>query len=252
MSHLRAIISHGKRVKRTSALSGMKGVCLAELLIGLAAGVIVLATALETFSIVRQHVARQQHDLVHQQDLRLGLAVFEQEARLATAESIVIANPDEFQFRANIHAQRTTTTGDIVQGQSVLAVQDGSGWGEGKSVAICGLRGCELHRLARAGQRTFLTLAEPVQSAFPAGASVEVRNHVVYYTRHDERGLLRLMRMVDGGAGTLVGGLDNARFAYRDDRGRATFEPSQVKRVVVEIESNRSTRHAVREVSLRS
>ncbi|OQW37150.1 MAG: hypothetical protein A4E20_05665 [Nitrospira sp. SG-bin2] len=230
----------------------MNGVCLAELLIGLAAGVIVLATALETFSIVRQHVARQQRDLTHQQDLRLGLAVFEQEARLATAESIVIANPDEFQFRANINAQRTTTTGGIVQGQSVLAVQDGSGWGEGKSVAICGLRGCELHRLARAGQRTFLTLAEPVQTAFPAGASVEVRNHVVYYTRRDERGLLRLMRMVDGGAGTLVGGLDNARFAYRDDRGRTTFEPSQVKRVVVKIESNRSTRHAVREVSLRS
>ena len=252
MRRLQATESHEYCAKRTSALSGMNGVCLAELLIGLAAGVIVLATALETFSIVRQHVARQQRDLAHQQDLRLGLAVFEQEARLATAESIVIANPDEFQFRANINAQRTTTTGDIAQGQSVLAVHDGSGWGEGKAVAICGLRACELHRLVRPGQRTFLTLAEPVQSAFPTGASVEVRNHVVYYTKHDEQGLLRLMRMVDGGAGTLVGGLDNARFAYRDDRGRATSEPSQVKRVVVEIESNRSTHHAVREVSLRS
>lgn len=252
MSHHRAITSHGKRVKRTSALSGMNGVCLAELLIGLAAGVIVLATALETFNIVRQHVTKQQRDLAYQQDLRLGLAVFEQEARLATTESIVIANPDEFQFRANINAQRTTTTGDVAQGQSVLAVQDGSGWGDGKAVAICGLRACELHQLARAGQRTLLTLAEPVQSAFPTGASVEVRNHVVYYTKRDERGLLRLMRMVDGGAGTLVGGLENARFAYRDDRGRATSEPSQVKRVVVEIESNRATHHVVREVSLRS
>jgi len=252
MRQLRATVSHGKRVKRTSALSGMNGVCLAEMLIALAAGVIVLATALETFSIVRQHVTKQQRDLAHQQDLRLGMAVFEQEARLATAESIVIANPDEFQFRANINAQRTTTTGDIAQGQSVLVVQDGSGWGEGKAVTVCGLGACELHRLARAGQRTLLTLAEPVQSAFPTGASVEVRNHVVYYIKHDERGLLRLMRMVDGGAGTLVGGLENARFAYRDDRGRATSEPSQVKRVVVELESNRSTHHAVREVSLRS
>lgn len=252
MSHLPAITSHGKRVRSSSALSGMNGVCLAELLISLAAGVIVLATALETFNIVRQHVAKQHRDLAYQQDLRLGLAVFEQEARLATAESIVIANPDEFQFRANINAQRTTTTGDVAQGQSVVAVQDGSGWGEGKAVAICGLRACELHRLARAGQRTLLTLAEPVQSAFPTGASVEVRNQVVYYTRHDERGLLRLMRMVDGGAGTLVGGLENARFAYRDNRGRATSEPSQVKRVVVEIGSDRSTHHVVREVSLRS
>ena len=252
MNQLRATVSHGQRAKRTSALSGMNGACLAELLIGLAAGVIVLGTALETFNIVRQHVARQQRELAYQQDLRLGLAVFEQEARLATAESIVIANSEEFQFRANINAQRTTTTGDVAQGQSVLVVQDGSGWGEGKSVAICGLRMCELHRLARAGQRTLLTLAEPVQSAFPTGASVEVRNYVAYYTKHDEQGLLRLMRMVDGGAGTLVGGLEHARFAYRDDRGRATSEPSQVKRVVVEIESHRSTHHAVREVSLRS
>jgi hypothetical protein len=252
MSQLRATVSDKQCARRTSALSGMNGSCLPELLIGLAAGVIVLATVLEIFSIVRLHVARQQRDLAHQQDLRLGLAVFEQEARLATAESIIIANSDEFQFRANINAQRTTTIGDIAQGQSVLAVQDGSGWGEGKSVAICGLRTCELHRLARAGQRTLLTLAEPLQSAFPTGASVEVRNHVVYYTKHDEQGLLRLMRMVDGGAGTLVGGLDNARFAYRDDRGRATSEPSRVKRVAVEIESNRSTHHAVREVSLRS
>lgn len=252
MSQLRAILSHGKCVKRASALSGMNGVCLAELLIGLAAGIIVLATALEIFSIVRQHVTTQQRDLAHQQDLRLGLAVFEQEARLATAESVVVANPDAFHFIANINAQRTTTTGGVVQGQSVLAVQDGSGWGEGKTVSVCGLRACELHRLARAGQRTLLTLAEPVQSAFPTGASVEVRNHVMYYTRHDEQGLLRLMRMVDGGAGTLVGGLENARFAYRDDRGGATSEPSQVKRVVVEIESNRSSHHVVREVSLRS
>jgi hypothetical protein len=230
----------------------MSGVCLIELLVGLAAGVIVLAATLETFNVVHRHITKQQRDLAYQQDLRLGLAVFEQEARLATAESIVTANSDEFQFLANINAQRTTITSDIAQGQSVLAVQDGSGWGEGKAVAVCGPRACELHRLARAGQRTLLTLAEPIKSAFPAGASIEVRNHVLYYTKHDERGLLRLMRMVDGGAGTLVGGLESARFAYRDDRGRATSEPSHVKRVVVEIESSRSTHHAVREVSLRS
>lgn len=252
MSRRRAIASHGKCVRRDSECSGMNGVCLAELLIGVAAGVIVLATVLETFNVVRQHVTRQQRDLVYQQDLRLGLAVFEQEARLATAESIVMANPDEFEFLANINAQRTTATSDIARGQSLLAVQDGSGWGEGKAVAVCGLHLCEMHRLARAGQRTLLTLAEPVQSAFPTGASVEVKNHVLYYTRHDERGVLRLMRMVDGGAGTLIGGLEHARFAYRDDRGRATSEPSQVKRVVIEIESNRSTHRVVREVSLRS
>lgn len=252
MSRRRAIASHGKCAKRASDLSGTNGVCLAELLIGMAAGVVVLATVLETLSIVRQHVTRQQRELAYQQDLRSGLAVFEQEVRLATAESIVMANPDGFQFLANINAQRTAITSDIARGQSVLAVQDGSGWGEGKTVAVCGLHVCELHRLARAGQRTLLTLTEPVQSAFGTGASVEVKNQVLYYTRHDEQGLLRLMRMVDGGAATLVGGLEDARFTYRDDRDRPTSEPSQVKRVVIEIESNRATQRVVRQVSLRS
>jgi hypothetical protein len=252
MSQRCPVESHSKRMEAMSGLSGMSGVCLTELLVGLVAGVIVLASALETFNIVHHHVSKQQRDLAHQQDLRLGLEVFEQETRLATAEAIAISNPDAFQFLANINVQQTTTTAAVVQGQSILSVEDGSGWGEGKTVAVCGPRSCEQHRLARAGQRAFLTLAEPVESAFPSGASVEVRNRVLYYTRHDEPGLLRLMRMVDGGASTLVAELESARFAYRDNRGRATSEPSHVRRVVLEIESSRFSRTVVREVGLRS
>jgi hypothetical protein len=221
-------------------------------MIGLAAAAIVLAAALETFNVVHRQVTEQQLNVVHQQDLRLGLEVFEQEVRLAVAESIASATPEEFRFLANINAQRTTTTSAIVPGQSVVAVQDGGGWGEGKTVAVCGPHTCEAHRLSRAGQRHQLELAEPAESAFPAGASVEVRNHVFYYTRRDERGSLRLMRMVDGGASTLIPGLEVVRFSYRDDRGHLTSVPSQVKRVVVEIESNRSEHKVVREVGLRS
>jgi hypothetical protein len=77
-------------------------------------------------------------------------------------------------------------------------------------------------------------------------------NRVVYYVKPDERGALKLMRMVDGGANALIGELKDAHFSYRDDRGRATNLPSQVKRVVVEIESGHSARKVVREVSLRS
>lgn len=109
-----------------------------------------------------------------------------------------------------------------------------------------------MHRLSRAGQRYQLALAEPVGLAFPAGASVEVRNRVIYYTKRDEKGAMKLMRMVDGGANVLIGELGNARFSYRDERGRTTSLPSQVKRVVVEIEPSFSAHKVVREVSLRS
>lgn len=211
-----------------------------------------LAAALDTFNVVQSRAAQQHRVMAHQQDLRLGLEVFEQEVRLAAADSIVTATSDEFLFLANVNAQRTTTTSVVVPGQSVLAVQDGSGWGEGKTVTVCGQRACEMHRLSRAGQRYQLTLAEPVGFALSAGASVEVKNRVIYYTKRDEQGALRLMRMVDGGANVLIGELEDAHFSYRDERGHATYLPSQVKRVVVEIKPIDSARTVLREVGLRS
>jgi hypothetical protein len=221
-------------------------------IVSLAAGAVVLATALDIFHIAQTRAANQHRTLAHQQDLRLGLEVFESEVRLAVADSIVTAASDEFLFLANVSAQRTTTTSAAVPGQSALAVQDGSGWGEGKSVLLCGQQACEAHHLSRAGQRYQLSLAEPLGLALPAGASIEIRNRVFYYTKRDEQGILRLMRMVDGGANVLIGELDSARFSYRDEHGHATSLPSQVKRVVVEIESSHSARKVVREVSLRS
>ena len=233
-------------------LSQMSGVCLTEVMIGLAAGTIVLAATLGTFNTIHHHVIDRQRVLAYQQDLRLGLEVFEQEARLAEAETIAAAMPDEFQFSANLNAQRTSTTGAVTPGQTVLMVQDGSGWGAGKTVLLCGPHVCETHRLARAGQRYQLVLAEPVGLAFPIGASLEVKNRVRYYTRRDESGTVRLMRMVDGGASTLIGGVEDVGFSYRDGSGLITSVPAQVKRVIVKIQSERPVRRAVREVSLRS
>lgn len=240
------------RVQGVSRLPLMSGVCLTEVMIGLAAAMIVLGAMLETFNTIHHHVIDRQKILAYQQDLRLGLEVFEQEARLAEAETIATATPDEFQFSANLYAQRTSTTGAIIPGQTVLSVQDGSGWGAGKTVLLCGLHVCETHHLARAGQRYQLVLAEPANSAFPIGASLEVRNRVRYYTKPDDSGTVRLMRMVDGGASTLIGGIGGICFSYRDSRGLVTSVPAQVKRVVVEIQSERQVRRAIREVSLRS
>ncbi|MBI3356644.1 MAG: hypothetical protein HY038_07745 [Nitrospirae bacterium] len=235
-----------------SPFSDMRGVCLTELMVSLATGAIVLAVTLDTVNVVQTRAAQQHRALAQQQDLRLGLEVFEQEARLAVTDSIVTATPDEFLFLANVGAQRTVTTAAVGPGQSVLAVQDGSGWGEGKTVVLCGQQACEAHRLSRAGQRYQLALAEPVGLSLPSGASVEVRNRVVYYTKRAEKRTLRLMRMVDGGANVLIGELKDVRFSYRDERGGLTHLPSQVKRVVVEIESSHSAHRIVREVSLRS
>lgn len=229
-----------------------RGVCLTELMVSLTAGVIVLAAALNAFNVAQVHASKQQKDLRHQQDLRLGLEVFEQEARLAVAESILSATPDEFRFHANISAHRTMTTGPVVPGQSVMTVQDGRGWSEGKTVIICGQQACETHRLSRSGQQYQLTLTEPVASSFPAGASVEVNNRVGYYTKRSENGTVTLMRMVDGGANTLIGDLENLHFSYWDEHGHVTQQPSLVKRVVLEIESNYSLHRMMREVSFRS
>jgi len=229
-----------------------RGVCLTELMVSLTAGVIVLAAALNAFNVAQARASKQQKDLRHQQDLRLGLEVFEQEVRLAVAESIVSATPGDFRFHANISAHRTMTTGAVVPGQSVIAVQDGSGWSEGKTIIICGQQTCETHRLSRSGQRHQLTLTEPVVSSFAAGASVEVNNRVGYYVKRDEDGTVKLMRMVDGGANTLIGDLKDLHFSYWDEHGHATQQPSLVKRVILEIESNHSPHRIMRGVSLRS
>ena len=229
-----------------------RGVCLTELMMSLTAGAIVLAAALNALNVAQAHVGKQHNDLRHQQDLRLGLEVFEQEVRLAVADSILSATPDEFRFYANISARRTVTAGAVVSGQSVIAVQDGSGWSEGKTVIICGHQACEGHRLSRSGQHYQLTLAEPVTLSFPAGSSVEMSNRVVYYTKRDENRTVKLMRMVDGGASILIDDLDNLHFTYWDEHGHVTQQPSLVKRVVLEIESNHSLHRMMREISLRS
>jgi hypothetical protein len=233
-------------------LSDCDGVCLSELMISLAIGAAVLATALSTLNIVQTHAGKQHRTLNHQQDLRVGLEVFEQEVRLATAETIETAAPKDFLFHANLADHRTTTTAEVSPGASVLPVLDGRGWGEGKTIRLCGQHVCESHRLARAGQRYQLTLAEPVGMSFPKGAVLQVINRVKYYVNRNQNGTSNLMRMVDGGAGVLIGELGDLKLSYWNDMGQGTTHPSQVKRIVLEIHSNQPLHRMVREVSIRS
>lgn len=234
-------------------LAGSQGVCLTELMLSLTTGAIVLAAALDTFNLVHRQTVDRHRTVANQQDFRLGLEVFEQEARLATAESIVTASADEFVFTANINAQYTTTTATVMPGQFLLSVEDGTGWGAGKNVMLCSTTACEPHRLSRSGQRHQLSLYEPIGQIFPAGTSIEVMNRVAYYTKRDDRrDLVTLMRMVDGGASTLMEGLDFVQFHYLDDLGASMSTLGRMKRVVLKVKASHSSLPVVKEVSLRS
>ena len=86
----------------------------------------------------------------------------------------------------------------------------------------------------------------------PVGAAVSVSNRVRYYSRPDERGVMRLLRQIDGGASVLVGGIEAVKFSYWDEQGRITAQPLRVKRIILELSLPRSASKAIREMSLRS
>lgn len=239
-------------MKGVDRINNMQGVCLAELVIGMATALLVLAAVLEVLQIAQSAIGGKQRTIAQQQDLRLGLEVFEQEVRLATAEAFISATRDKVAFLANLHGQHTNTIATVLPGQSVLPVLNGSGWSQGKTVTICGRLLCEMHRLSRAGQQDQLTLEDSVGSMFPAGASVDLRNRVSYYTKEDEKGALSLMRMVDGGANVLISELDAVHFSYRDKNGRVAGQPSEVMQVLIEIQPRNRLPQEKRQVALRS
>lgn len=228
------------------------GMCLSELMVALAIGTLVLAGSLEAFNIVQAQAVRQQRTMTVQQEMRLGLEVFEQEVRMASSSTIAIARSDRFEFLANIHGLRTVTTGPVLSGQTVLPVQNGSGWGEGKTVVLCGPSGCEFLQLANQGQRSQLLLGGPVRGLYPAGASVEVRNRVTYYIRGEDGDHKELMRQIDGGAGVLIGNLQSVRLSFWDEWGGAVAEIGRITRVAVELLPTVGAPLVVREVTVRS
>lgn len=230
----------------------MAGTSLTELLFAMAAGFVVFGATLQTLSTFQQRFATQQRALAQYQDLRLGLEVIEQELRLAEIGSVSIAATDTIEFSANLHGLSTTMTAPAAIGQTTLSVMDGRGWDQRKSIAVCWSEVCEALVLARDGQRSLFTVTQPLARAIPAGAYVSLRNRVRYYSRRDDRGILRLLRQVDGGASVLVEDIYDARFTYWDDAGRATTIRERINRVVVDVAMPPQATRATRTVSLRS
>ena len=231
---------------------GESGTSLLELVGAIAAGLIVLGATLQSLIYFQQQFSRQQDRIIQHQDLRLGLDLLSQELRLSGSKSLSNILPDQVEFTANIHGLTTNVTSAAAIGQTTISVDDGREWPDGKSVRVCWNDFCDQFVLARAGQRNLLSLVEPIPRTIPAGASVIVINRVRYYSRPDERGVLRLLRQIDGGASVLVGDIEAARFSYWDEQGKVTAQPALVRKIIVEVVLPRHTVNAVREIALRT
>ena len=239
-----------RRRQRILLRRGEAGTSLLELMGALVAGLVVLGATLQSLSSFQQAFARQQARLAQQQDLRLGLEILEQELRLAGPASLTLMSPDTLEFMAKVHGYLTIVTTAGVVGLTTVAVEDGGGWPDRKLVQACWNEQCDTFTLARAGQKHLLTFTAPIPRAIPAGASVSVMNRIRYYIRSDERGIVRLLRQIDGGASVLVGDIENAKFTYWDDWGRPATQPSLVNRVVAEVSLPKRELKEVREINL--
>jgi hypothetical protein len=233
-------------------LSCESGTSLLELMSAMVAGLVVLGATLQSLSYFQQEFTRQHDHVTQQQDLRLGLELLEEELRLAGFRSLTVILPDTLEFTANIHGLTTNVTSPTLIGQTTVAVNDGRGWPDRKLVQICWNEQCQSYTLARAGQRNLLTFVEPIAHAIPAGASVSVMNRLRYYSRPDERGSLRLLRQVDGGASVLIGNIEGVTWSYWNEQGLRTTQPALVRRIVVEISLPHRGIRERREIALRT
>jgi hypothetical protein len=132
-----------------------------------------------------------------------------------------------------------------------MTVEDGREWPDNKLVRICWNDQCEHLTLARPGQRNLLTFAEPAPRPIPSGASAMVMNRIRYYSRLDERGILRWLRQIDGGASVIAGSIASFTLSYLDAQGRPVTRLDSVRRVLVEIALSGLTAKEIREISLR-
>ena len=237
---------------KRSRLRSSAGFSLVEVMAAMAAGLVVLAAALQAVGYFQREFARLHERLTQQQDVRLGLELFEQELRLASSASMSIVRPDVVEFTANVGGLATTVTAAMTPGQTTVAVEDGRGWPDNKLVRLCWNDQCEQFTLARAGQRNLLTFVEPATRGVPAGSSATVMNRVRYYSRPDERGVLRWLRQIDGGASVIAGNIASFTLRYWDAQGRPVTRAEFVRRMFVEIALPGRTVKETREIGLRS
>lgn len=233
------------------------GFCLAEALIAMAAGVVVLSASIQAMHHFERRFGAQWSTIAHHQDLRIGLKVFEDELRLAGTDetssgtAVLKAEAEELVFLANLAGLTTSVTQPVSPGQQQLAVGNGSDWRKGKRILICSQQYCEESRLAHDGQKTILSLIGPLAQAFPIGSTVIVTNQVRYYLGQDSRGKAALMRQVDGSASSLIGDVSRFGLQYLGRDGKPTQDHTRVARVRIELAVGDTRRIIKSEVGLR-
>jgi len=238
------------------------GICLAEAMIALAAGAIVLSASIQALGHFERRLTAQQDTVAQHQDVRVGMTIMEAELRLAgtgaaplgmgTDVPVLKAAPQEMQFLANLDGLMTSLTEPALTGQQDLTVRNGSNWPKGKRIVICGAERCAEARLARDGRRTGLSLAGPLDRAFPSGSTVFVSNSVRYYVSKDSRGRPALMRQVDGGANSLISDISSFQLRYLNKDGQPTWDASRITRVRLEVAVGNGRRTFRSEVALRA
>ncbi len=227
------------------------GFSLVELLLAMTIGAIVLLATIQEFRQFQNLFLEQQATIARHQDQRTGLAVMASELRQAWAGGprfgppLLEMAPTEVAFLANLAGLTTRLTQDASGTALSLPVLRGTGWRKGKRVVVCTVQRCAEGRLARNGRRAWLSLQQPLGQAFPAGSEVLIANYVHYYLGKDASGHRRLMREVDGGASTLIRGVEDFRLTYLGKNGKPVVERAKVSRVGLEL-AVRSHRQAIK------
>jgi len=230
------------------------GVCLAELMIALATGAIVLSAAVQSLSHFEGRLSALQEAVAHGQDLRIGLMVMVEELRrvMVSPAGLLLVTMDrhEIVFLSNLDGITTGLTEAVSPGQQELRVANGAGWSKGKRVMLCDQEQCLETRLARDGQKSLLQLTAPLERGFPQGTTVWLVSQVRYYLGKDQFGHSTLMRQLEGGTTPLIANLARLEFRYLDKEGRPTEDAARASHIRMEMTGNNGQTTA-REVALR-
>lgn len=223
-----------------------RGYSLLEAMISAALGALIIGAALDVFVTHHQQFRAQRNTAEQQQVLRGGVHLLASELRLAGAGGaeehppMLTMGPDEVSFRANVNDVRGTLVAPAAAGQDRVQVLPGSGWVRGKTVLVCGARGCEEHLLEHDGTSGRLILSGPLANDFPKGSRVEILNLVRYYVNRRDPKNTKLMREVDHGANPLIEHVEEMFLAYLNEHGRPTNRAEEVRLIRVNIQTSSS------------